>query len=367
MRLLDTDNPLLSEIQSSIKSILLTDGQTLDSLVMTNERRHSILKALVTYSDTIPHPTDGMTYKDKGDSRSAVSTTLVRWQILAYVASIDLTIAKWFESHLDALSILHELGHQNNAQGLWAIWAAEGHPDPLRYQDSQVNGTKAWCSGAHTVDHALVTYRDEEGNSQLLTIDMHQPNIHIHNEAWQAVGMQDTDTATVRFDQAVASPAGSANAYLDRTGFWHGAAGVAACWYGATTRIAAYLVAAYQRKPHDYKAMYLGQVSIALSITHQYFCHVAELIDTQPHSNHELAIRQLRANVEQVARRVIEDVGQALGAAPFCTNAHFARLTADLPVFIRQSHGAFDLQKIGELSSDLSANSTDKQENIWQL
>ena len=63
----------------------------------------------------------------------------------------------------------------------------------------------------------------------------------------------------------------------------------------------------------------------------------------------------------------MEVVGQALGAAPFCRNAHFARLSADLPVFIRQSHGAFDLQKIGELTGILANDLTDGQDNIWQL
>ncbi|MGM8888510.1 acyl-CoA dehydrogenase, partial [Psychrobacter sp. 1U2] len=139
------------------------------------------------------------------------------------------------------------------------------------------------------------------------------------------------------------------------------------CWYGAASCIATYLMQSYQKKPNDYKAMYSGQVSTALSVTQQYFHHVAQLIDTQPTLSHELAIRELRAHVEQVARQVIESAGQALGAAPFCGNAHFARLSADLSVFIRQSHGAFDLQKIGELSSIATSDLTDGQVNIWQL
>jgi len=283
------------------------------------------------------------------------------------VASIDLTLVKWFESHLDALSILHEIGHTKVAQGLWAVWAAEGHPDPLRYEDGKVFGHKAWCSGANIVEHALVTYRDTNHQSQLLIIDMHQANITIDNSAWQAVGMQTTDTGTVKFGGVPATLVGAENRYLERAGFWHGAAGVAACWYGAAAYLANYLIAAYEHKPNDYKAMYLGEISTALSVTQRYFYHVAELIDTQPTDNHELAVRQLRAQVEKVTRYVIETVGQALGAAPFCSNAHFAHLSADLPVFIRQSHGAFDLQKIGELSSFSPSDSTDGQKNVWQL
>ncbi|MDO5769118.1 MAG: acyl-CoA dehydrogenase, partial [Psychrobacter sp.] len=124
---------------------------------------------------------------------------------------------------------------------------------------------------------------------------------------------------------------------------------------------------AYQQKPHDYKAMYLGQLAPALAVTQQYFYHVAELIDTMPNLSHELAIRQLRAQVEQVSRLVLETVGQALGAAPFCRNAHFARLSADLTVFIRQSHGAFDCQRMGELISESADSTQSTQESLWQL
>ncbi|WP_227687981.1 acyl-CoA dehydrogenase [Psychrobacter immobilis] len=353
-------NPLLSEIKTSIEKIIGADNQAIRTLGLTDTLRHDILKTLISYSKKIPHPASKTT-----SVNGAISGTLIRWQILAYVAGVDLTIAKWFESHLDALSILYELGYAKANQGLWAVWAAEGNP--ISYEQGKVSGTKAWCSGANMVNHGLMTYRNADGHAQLLVVDMHQSGIEIDNEEWQAVGMQATDTATVEFHEVIADQVGTANSYLERVGFWHGAAGVAACWFGATADLAEYLISAYQQKPNDYKAMYLGQISTALAVTQQYFHYVADLIDSQPQLSHELAIRQLRSQVEKVARQVMEIIGQALGAAPFCRNAHFARLTADLPVFIRQSHGAFDLQKIGELTSVLANNLTDRQGNIWQI
>lgn len=388
MQVPDAENAVLVNIKSAIDDAIRAENQTIGSLAMTDKLRRMILTILVRYSDEIPHPASGAgavssaknatskvdttnAQNNKQASRPNQSNTLIRWQVLAYVSSLDLTLAKWFESHLDALSILHEVGYDKAPQGLWAVWAAEGHPDPIRYTEGKISGSKAWCSGANLVDYGLMTYRDEQGQAQLLMVDMHQSGIDIDNNAWQAVGMQATDTAILYFHEVDADNVGAPNTYLERVGFWHGAAGVAACWYGAAACIANYLITAYQHKPNDYKAMYLGQISTALAVTQQYFYHVADLIESKPQQNHELAIRQLRANVEQVARQVMETVGQALGAAPFCGNAHFARLTADLAVFIRQSHGAFDLQKIGELSSALDraaiSDLTDRQDNIWQL
>jgi len=361
MRSTNIKNDLLKDIKVAVDRIIATDNQAMSTLSLSDTLRYEILKTLVSYSENIPHPASGMA------ENSRLSNTLIRWQVLAYAASIDLTIAKWFESHLDALSILHEIGYSKVVKGLWAVWAAEGHPDPLRYEQGKAIGHKAWCSGASMVDYALVTYLNSNNQSQLAIIDIHQAGIEINSSEWQAVGMQATDTATVKFCGVSASLVGKENAYLERAGFWHGAAGVAACWYGAAACLASYLTTAYQQKPNDYKAMYLGEVGTTLAVTQQYLYYVADLIDTEPSLCHELTIRQLRAQIEKVARYTVEVVGQALGAAPFCHNAHFAQLSADLPVFIRQSHGAFDLQKIGELNNLLHSNSTYEQANVWQL
>ena len=375
MSISEEKNGLLARIKASVEALLpITQyNKRCDTFNMTDDIRQKVLQVLVTFSDEIPHPAQVSTdasnlesvnkqkQNNEDQNKNTESSTLLRWQVLAYISGIDLTLAKWFESHLDALSILYELGHGETQQGLWAVWAAEGHPNPIRYQDGKISGSKSWCSGAHIVDYVLMTYRDEQGKSQLLTVAMNQSGIDIDNSAWQAVGMQATDTATVTFDHVAATQVGTPNAYLDRVGFWHGAAGVAACWYGATASLASYLIESYQQKPNDYKAMYLGQISSDLAVSRQYLHQVAYLIDSQPEDNHELAIRQLRTNIEQLARQVIETVGQALGAAPFCGNAHFATLSADLTVFIRQSHGAFDLQRIGELTSFQAEG------NIWQL
>lgn len=360
------DNPLLQEIKTAIEAVLPAQSSISAPAMTTESLRQNILDILVEFSHKIPHPAGTAAVQSK------TSPTLIRWQILAFVSGIDLTIAKWFESHLDALSILNEVsfGNEKAASGLWAVWAAEGSFDPICYRQGNISGTKAWCSGANFVDFALMTYRDDNGDAQLISVDMSQSGIEIDNQAWQAVGMQATDTATVRFQEVAAKPIGAANSYLDRAGFWHGAAGVAACWYGAATALASYLARSYEQKPHDFKAMYLGQISTALAVTQQYFYHTAELMDTQPKLSHELAIRQLRANTEQTSRQVVDLVGQALGAAPFCINAHFARLSADLLVFIRQSHGAFDLQKIGELTcaeGQKISSATENRGNLWQL
>jgi hypothetical protein len=76
----------------------------------------------------------------------------------------------------------------------------------------------------------------------------------------------------------------------------------------------------------------------------------ARTIDEQPQSDAQLLARRARAVVEQACEQVIHHVGRALGAGPYCKDRQFARLIADLPVFLRQSHAERDLAALGQQS-----------------
>lgn len=285
-------------------------------------------------------------------AKPAQGNTLQRWQILSRLAAVNLSLAKLFESHLDALTIMQELQPDCPLQhdsGLWAVWAAEGGAVPLQLnrEEYSISGVKPWCSAAEWVDYALMTVR-EDNQSQLLKLNLSELTIQKNLENWHAVGMQHTQTYSLSFQQTPVEIFATPNAYLDRSGFWHGAAGVAMCWYGAAQRLATYLQQATIIKSHPYKHMYLGEITSQMLATRALISQTAQLLDAKPQFTHELQIRALRANIERTALHVLQRCGEALGAAPYCQNAHFAQLAADLPVFIRQSHAAFDLEQIGQ-------------------
>ncbi|OCY60317.1 acyl-CoA dehydrogenase, partial [Acinetobacter pittii] len=212
---------------------------------------------------------------------------------------------------------------------------------------------------AEFIEKALISYKDQQGLAQLCIVDLSHPSITTDLSHWHAVGMHATQTAQVTFKNTPVKLIGQPNSYLKRPGFWHGAAGVAACWYGAAVRLANFLQESCQANPNPYKKLYLGEVAQQLEITKQYFQYVAKLIDHKPTLSHEREIRILRAQTEQCCLSVIERVGKALGARPFCEDATFAQLMADLPVFIRQSHAAFDYEQIAELCVS--------EQSLWEL
>lgn len=311
-----------------------------------NKLRVSLLYQLINVAKNLPHPASGHTYQ--------------RWQLFGQIAGVDLSLAKLFESHCDALSILNELGYQQEIDNkTWAVWAADGGTAPLQVTNDLCNGIKPWCSGAEFIQKALMSYKDQQGQAQLCIADLSHPSITTDLNHWQAVGMHATQTAQVTFKNTPVQSVGEPNSYLKRPGFWHGAAGVAACWYGAAVRLASFLQESCQANPNPYKKLYLGEVAQQLEITKHYFQYVAELIDHKPTLSHEWEVRILRAQTEQCCLSVIERVGKALGARPFCEDATFAQLMADLPVFIRQSHAAFDYEQIAELCVS--------EQSLWEL
>ncbi|MBP0590100.1 acyl-CoA dehydrogenase [Paraburkholderia sp. LEh10] len=278
--------------------------------------------------------------------------TATRWRGLAAVAACDLSLVKLYEGHTDALAILAELQRAELADdGNWAVWAAEP-PDRKLIAHAAggdaltLEGAKPWCSGAPHVSHALVTaWRD--GEPVLAAVELSQPSIAIDASGWQAVGMRATATSEVRFDGARAVQIGESGAYLSRAGFWHGGAGIAACWYGCAAALAAILRSSVKRHAEPHACAHLGAADAELSSVAALLRETAAWIDEHPRDDARQCALRVRVAVEQAAGQVMEHVSRALGAVPFCTDDWFAHAIADLPVFLRQSHAERDECALG--------------------
>jgi len=229
------------------------------------------------------------------------------------------------------------------AEQLLAVWAAEGPASTLRAEHTgRLRGDKPWCSGSNLVDTALVTVRDESG-VQLYKVDASQWHC-MESEPWPAPGMAGVPSTTVRFDDAEAEAVGSVNGYLERPGFWHGGAGIAAVWFGAATALA-------ERMQHacseGLRARLLGKADLALAPAAALLRELAHAIDAAPQLTHRVQVVRVRSVVERAATQVLDLAGRALGPAPMCMEDAHARRCADLTVFMRQSHADKDWEWLG--------------------
>jgi len=298
--------------------------------------------------------------------------TLERWQTLASVASRDLSLVKLFEGHTDALAILTELGTSSPPpDGQWGTWCAEPPDARVALHVDQASGvaaltgTKAWCSGAHVVTHAIVSCWNNDNQPCLAAVALDQQGVTVTHTGWQAVGMAGTQSVDVHFENAVATCVGGPGDYVNRPGFWQGGAGIAACWYGGAQGIADMTRELAGTKPDPHRLAHLGAMDAALAGAAAVLRETAAWIDFYPYADAQTPALRARMVVEHAATRVLLHAGRALGAAPLCRNARFAQAMADLPVFLRQSHAERDLAALGERV--LASNDSFAAAPSWKL
>lgn len=279
--------------------------------------------------------------------------TLARWRALALAGAHDLSLAKLYEGHTDALAILHEAGAPAPAPGtLWGTWCAEPPEARLRLLAGPdgawlLEGRKAWCSGARDVSHAVVSCWNEAGEAMLAAVELGQDGVVVTDAGWQALGMRASASVDVDFSGARATPLGGPGFYTRRAGFWHGGAGVAACWFGAATTLAEALRRRVVGRDDPHRLVQLGEVTVALQACAAQMRETAAAIDRMPNADAMAAALSLRLAVEAAATTTLAAAGRALGPGPMCKDARMARLFADLPVFMRQSHAERDLEALG--------------------
>lgn len=275
-----------------------------------------------------------------------------RLEALVALGSADCVLARLAEGHADALAILAELDGPAVTPGqLWGVWAAQppgmaGLAAEPHGRSWLLHGEKPYCSGAGACDAALVTATTPAG-SQLFAVMLNREGVEAVDGSWPALGMGGSDSRNVRFAGVDAVPVGIAGAYLDRSGFWHGAAGVAACWMGCSLGVARALTRAASKRELDPHALaHLGAVDGAVVAMRAVLLESARAFDEDPKDERgraALIARRARSVVEEGATAILTRVGRALGAGPLTRDPAHARRVADLTVYLRQSHGERDL------------------------
>ena len=208
--------------------------------------------------------------------------TTANWRVLARAATDDLVVARLAEAHLDAITILEELGGPGVGRR-WGVWAAEARAMSVRAADGSggwvLDGTKPWCSGVGIATHALVTAHAGDG-LRLFAVDLAADGVRAEPSAWVAVGMSGAATTAVALDGVAATPVGGPGDYLDRPGFWHGAIGVAAAWFGgAVGALAPLLARAADDRLDPHAAAHLGAADAALAAARAVLAEAAAVID----------------------------------------------------------------------------------------
>ena len=304
-----------------------------------------------------------------GDLMPPASPFLERWEALATLGSLDLTLARVVEPHLDAWGILAEAGRKpDQADGLYGVYAAEAPGGPAanlrathddRGDGFRLSGTKPWCSLAEHAVGALVTAWTDDGHRLLLEVDLRGPGVltgaAASTQAWAARGLAAVTSTPVTFDDAPATAVGDTDWYLTRPGFAWGGVGVAAVWFGAAVALGRQLRAStLQRDPDQVALLHLGACDVALARARNALVDAALVAEagTADADSAGLAAARTRQTVADSVEEVLARAGHALGPAPLTHDEAHARRVADLTVYLRQHHAERDQARLGAAVRD---------------
>ena len=321
----------------------LRERSALDSFDSPEQVAAALARLVTTGALALPLPGGGRTAE--------------RFLALAEVAATDLSLARLSEGHVDALAILAEACRTPVPNARYGVWAAE--PPDARVHASRspdgwiLHGRKRYCSGARGLDRALVT-ADCEGHSRLFDVALDHPSVHVVGDTWHAVGMAATESLDVELDRVPVAEdrfVGAPGFYLARPGFWQGAIGVAACWYGGALGAYRTLHAQCRRgTPNEHQLAHLGAVAACCETMTTMLLDAADAIDRGLDPDEDARRRRalvVRHVVEQGCQEVLTRVGRAGGTTPLTFDRAHARRAADLVVYLRQHHAERDLAALG--------------------
>jgi hypothetical protein len=286
------------------------------------------------------------------------------WRYLATLATLgaaDLTAARALEPHLDAVAVLAQAGDPDlgrlgaDAGSTFGVYAARAPGTGLHAtagsDGPRVEGTKAWCSLATEVSHALVT-ADDDTEPRLYAVPLRHPGVRHETATWASRGLAGVTTGSMTLPDVPAVAVGGPGWYLGRPGFAWGGIGVAAVWFGGAAALAGALTAAAGRRPPDQVAlMHLGTADRVLHTSLLALRDAAAAIAAGRADGAAgvLLAARVRAVVADAAEEVLRVVGHGLGPAPLTHVEEHARRVADLTVYLRQHHAERDLAALGGL------------------
>ncbi len=295
------------------------------------------------------------------------------WELLATCAAADVAVARAVEPHLDALAILSQAGTPDDERPLptaatWGVYAAEMPGTRLeasRAPDGswRLDGTKPWCSLADRLGGALVTARVGGGDERgLFAVDLSAPGVVASRQGWVSRGLREIPSGPLELRDVPATLVRSGSWYLDRPGFWWGAIGVAACWYGGAVGVARRVLQHARTRGDDpLLAMHVGAIDERLASARTSLAAAARAVDASgARTDHgrrsededareagRVLAKRVRAVVARTCEDVLRSAAHALGPGPLTQEEAYAKRVADLQVYILQQHAERDDVSLG--------------------
>jgi alkylation response protein AidB-like acyl-CoA dehydrogenase len=274
-------------------------------------------------------------------------------KILRLLGSADLSIARLFEGHVNAISLVVRYGDHRQARslservamgGLSAVWGADdvkglhliGGARPA------LQGRKILASGAGFVTDPIVTAKADDGQVMLL---LHlKMDEKIDMSAWNAQGMRSTATGTIDLSGTAVgaeNTIGVSNDFMRQPYFSGGAWRFCAAHVGATERLVDLFkdhLVTRNRGDDPFQLQRIAQCVAATRTARHWTEEAAHRLSVEePDAANVVAFANLtRMVTERCALDVMELVQRGVGLACFMRPHPIERISRDLATYLRQ-------------------------------
>jgi alkylation response protein AidB-like acyl-CoA dehydrogenase len=273
--------------------------------------------------------------------------------ILRLLGSADLSVARLYEGHINAVSLVARYGDQDQLRalsarvatgGLSAVWGADDAKGLhiIHGEKPVLQGRKILASGAGFVTDPIVTAKTGDGQVMcLLQLAMDEK---VDLSAWTAQGMHSTATGAIDLSGIVLTAenvVGVAGDFMRQPYFSGGAWRFCAAHVGATERLVDLFrdhLVTTARGEDPYQQQRLAQ-GIACAKTARFWVEEAarRLSAEEPDADNVVAFANLtRMVAERCALDVMETVQRGVGLMSFMRSNPIERISRDLATYLRQ-------------------------------
>jgi alkylation response protein AidB-like acyl-CoA dehydrogenase len=309
------------------------------------------------------------------------------WQMTTEIAKADMSTARCWEGHNNALMLLDNLGTYsqkekwfsgvvNNGE-IWSVWSGE----PLLKvpgQDKKIgttvtktsngyllNGSKVFCSSASGATWAnLLVNSDGSGGARhadgapecviMLGCELADPSISFDNSWWKPLGMHGSVSYLVRFDNTLIpfeNQIGAAGQFLTDEWQTRWLPQYAATFLGGAEAAFEYTLAhieSQQRQNDPFVQHRVAKMAINIQSAHLWLDHVADLWNKGDIDTAKSTGNVVRYQVEQLVTQTIDHALHVCGARGLIQPSPLERIFRDVSFYTRHDNDDQLLATIGK-------------------
>lgn len=315
-------------------------------------------------------------------------TALILWMLTKSIASADLSLARCWEGHCNAMCLLAGVANDGQKRRwfegvvergeIWAAWS--GEPQNRKPGQSaigtnvtevpggyRITGSKVFATGATGVDWAVLLVstagpggaRHATGSldSQLLLCcDLSDPTVESDDSWWDPIGMRATVSHKVIFndtfipaEQSIGMPGVYLRDHWQARFTPHYAASFLGAAEGAYQEAMSY-VEARQKFDDPYIQHRIAEMRMDIDTAHLWLSHTARLWAGDHRQQAEITGIQTRLLVERLAVAAVQNAIHICGARSLNRPSRLERIFRDLSFYVRHDSADHLLATIGKVA-----------------